>query len=210
MTGHRTKLIMSSAFLASATLIATPIVAPMASAAPSAAAPAVAKWTGSTGILVNKGVSQQFLRQGVAIIGEDPAGGTQITSGKLAYALPVSTVRNATGNPIVEHFGGLTFSVGDGYTQRSVVLKDITVDLGKQKVTAKVLLEEASAGSGGREYLDTITVFTFKARPSGPSSFPFTLFVSKDLASAASGHLGWFPAAGARLGSGFTDLIPPS
>lgn len=196
-----------SGAIGAASLVATAALT-MAPAA-TASTPAAAGWTGSTGMLFSKTLTNKALRHGVAIIGMDPGGGALITSGKLAYSLPVSKVSFDKGFPFVQHYGGITLSVGDGYLQRSVVLKDITLDYKRSKVTATVFLEEAYSGGGSRESLDTITVFTIKDQPSGPSSFPYVFYVSQDLAAAASGHLGWFPKTGTRLGVALTDLNPP-
>lgn len=161
---------------------------------------------GTTAIRVSKEATRQFLRQGVGIIGQAPAGGTQLTTSNLAVELPVGSVTETADGLTVMHNGAIHFTDGDGVAQHSIVLAEIEVDLKQETVTATVYAGKFAPSDGYWKNLGTRTVFTLKAGPSGPSSFPYSLVVTAALAKPAAKELGWFPKAGTRLGSGVTDI----
>lgn len=202
MIGRRTKSAIVSLMAASA--IATPLLFN----APVTAAPLVgdAPSMGITAIRVNVGVTRQFLAKGVGIIGQAPAGGSQLTNSSLSVELPVTAVTESPDGASIVHGGGIHFTDGDGVAQHSIVLRDVTVNLAAKTVTATVYAGRFAPSDGYWKDLGTRTVFTLKPGPAGPSSFPYSLIVTAALAKPAAKELGWFPKVGTRLGSGVTDI----
>lgn len=208
MTGRRTKTallsLMAASTVATSLLVAAPVTA--ATEGPWPVLVGDAPSMGTTAIRVNADVTRQFLTKGVGIIGQAPAGGSQLTNSSLSVELPVTSVTETAEGASIVHGGGIHFTDGDGVAQHSIVLRDITLDLAAETVTATVYAGRFAPSDEYWKNLGTRTVFTLKPGPSGPSSFPYSLIVTAALAKPAAKELGWFPKAGTRLGSGVTDI----
>lgn len=185
-----------------------------ATPAAAAAAPAAGGWVGRTGLIFSPEASSALLTHSITITPQEPAAGSQMAPDKLLYALPVSKVvfdgdRVAENVAKVNHYGSLVLSHGDGYTLRTIILDNIRANFRKGRIIADVYAGEASKGSGSLEELGRMTIFDIRMKKD-PSSLgkSYALFVGKKLAPAVERHLGWFPAAGSRVGSGDTTVEP--
>ena len=165
--------------------------------AASVATAAEAKSIGVTAIRVNYDVTKALLGANVYVNGEDPGGSTIIAPGKLAVEFPVSGVKNGKAS----HLGDLFLSHTGAMGWRTVVVSNLTADLGKGTLKGRVYSLDSDLG--------TYTIFTLtKVKTSGSTS-SYTVKLAPGVASLLNSALGTHVFSdGMRIGSGATTVFP--
>ncbi len=162
-----------------------------------AAVAADGKVIGSTAILVNYDVTKALLGANVYVNGEDPAGSTIVSPGKLGLEFPVSGVKNGKAS----HFGSLFLSHTGAMGWRTVDVSNLTADLGKGTLKGRVYALDTDLG--------TYTIFTLtKVKKQGPST-TYTVKLAPGVADLLNDALGVHVFSdGMRIGSGATTILP--
>ncbi len=155
------------------------------------------KIIGSTAILVNYGVTKALLGANVYVNGEDPAGSTIVAPGKLGLEFPVSGLKKGKAS----HFGDLFLSHTGAMGWQTVVVSNLTADLGKGTLKGRVYATDSDLG--------TYTIFTLtKVKKQGPS-MTYTVKLAPGVAGVLNDALGVHVfSEGMRIGSGATTLLP--
>jgi len=162
-----------------------------------AAGAADSKIIGSTAILVNYDVTKALLGANVYVNGEDPAGSTIVSPGKLGLEFPVSGVKNGK----ISHFGELFLSHTGAMGWRTVVVSNLTADLSKGTLKGRVYATDTDLG--------TYTIFTLTKVKNQVPSTTYTVKLAPGVAGVLNDALGVHVfSEGMRIGSGATTLIP--
>lgn len=145
---------------------------------------------------MNYEVTRSLFGAGVSLYGADPAGGTMLAPGRLAFEMPLSNFAGKTAT----HLGDLTFTRGYSSYYRTAVLNDVRFDFGKKKATARIWATDTALGK--------VTMFSLAhVKSQGPST-SFTLKLTADGAKVLNDSLGVaIFSGGMRFGAGSTTTI---
>lgn len=163
----------------------------------SVATAAESKAIGVTAIRVNYDVTKALLGANVYVNGEDPGGSTIIAPGKLALEFPVSGVKNGRAS----HLGDLFLSHTGAMGWRTVVVSNLTADLGKGTLKGRVYSLDSDLG--------VYTIFTLtKVKNEAPTT-TYTVKLAPGVAGLLNPALGTHVFRdGMRIGSGATTFFP--
>lgn len=160
---------------------------------------AVAAETGLTGVTamrVNVSVTEALLKANVYVNGQDPAGSTILSPGKIALEFPVSGTSGAK----ISHKGELFLSHYDGMRWRTVVVDNLVADVDKGTLKGRVYATDTDLG--------TYTLFKLTNVKSGTSTTTYTIKLASGVAGVLNSGLGTSVfSEGMRLGSGATTLV---
>lgn len=165
--------------------------------AASVASAAESKAIGVTAIRVNYDVTKALLGANVTVNGEDPGGSTILAPGKLALEFPVSGLKKGKAS----HLGSLFLSHTGSMGWRTVVVSNLTADLGKGTLKGRIYATDTDLG--------TATVFTLSNVKTSGTTTTFTVKLAPGVAGVLNSALGTHVFADRmRIGSGATVLIP--
>ena len=165
--------------------------------AASVASAAESKAIGVTAIRVNYDVTKALLGANVTVNGEDPGGSTILAPGKLALEFPVSGLKKDKAS----HLGSLFISHTGSMGWRTVVVSNLTADLGKGTLKGRIYATDTDLG--------TATVFTLSNVKTSGTTTTFTVKLAPGVAGVLNSALGTHVFADRmRIGSGATVLIP--
>lgn len=177
--------------IAASVALAGALVAPAASVAASERS-----LTGVTAMRVNVSVTEALLKANIYVNGQDPAGSTIISPGKIALEFPVS---GTTGSRI-SHKGELFLSHFDGMRWRTVVVDNLVADVDKGTLKGRVYATDTDLG--------TYTLFKLTNVKSGTTTTTYTIKLASGVAGVLNSGLGTSVfAEGMRIGSGATTLV---
>ena len=157
------------------------------------------KTLGLTAMRVNASVTEALLKSNITVNGEDPGGSTILPPGKLALSFPISDVKNGKAS----HLGELFISHNGAMGWRTVVVSNLTANLEAGTLKGRVYATDTDLGKK--------TMFTLAHVKNDSGMYDFTLKLTADGAATLNSSLNVTVfAAGMRVGSGMTMMMPPS
>ena len=168
-------------------------VALVAGAGLAASAPAQAAVVGSTAVTLKSSVTQKALAYNVSVYVTDPGFSNISAKGKLAFAFPITGIKNGE----VLHKGSVLFAHNYYGSQRTVELRNLSIDAAGGTISARVVLNGQAQGR-----LDVMTVSG--GRSDGASLLDVKVNLAPGIAAVANQTLGiHFFADKMRLGSAY-------
>lgn len=152
---------------------------------------------GVTAMRVNYDVTKALLGANVYVNGETPGGSTILAPGRIALEFPVSGVKNGK----AAHLGDLFLSHTSGMGWRTVVVSNLTADLGKGTLKGRVYSLDSDLG--------VYTIFRLTKVNNEAPTTTYTVKLAPGVASLLNSALGTHVFRdGMRIGSGATTFFP--